>query len=66
MEEGNPTAWADDGTAWDTPGLVLSDGPQSVVLDAEDRALVAVLPASGRVGFTVEPGPSNPDTQPDR
>ena len=58
MEEPTPTAWADDGTTWDNPEVVLSDGPQSVVLDAGDRALVAVLPASGRVGFTVTPGPS--------
>ena len=39
--------------------VVQGDGPVSVVLDAEDRALVAVMPpASGRVGFTATPGPS--------
>lgn len=58
MDEPTPTTWADDGTTWDNPEVALSDGPVSVVLDAEDRALVAVLPASGRVGFTVDPGPS--------
>lgn len=59
MDEPAPVMWADDGTTWDNPEVVLSDGPQSMVLDAEDRALVAVmLPASGRVGFTVQPGPS--------
>lgn len=58
MEEPTPVMWVDDGTTWDNPECVLSDGPMSVVLDAEDRALVAVLPASGRVGFTVPPGPT--------
>lgn len=46
-----PETWADDGTTWDTPDVVLSDGPQSVVLEDGDRDRLT-MPTSGRVGFT--------------
>lgn len=47
-----PEGWADDGTTWDHPDVVLSDGPQSVFLDPEDcERLEGVLPRSGPVGF---------------
>lgn len=59
MEDPTPVVWADDGTTWDNPEVVLSDGPQSLILDPDDRRdLHTMLPASGRVGFTVDPGPS--------
>lgn len=58
MEEPTPTVWADDGTTWDTPVVVLSDGPASVILDAEDMRGEDMLPRSGRIGFTVDPGPA--------
>lgn len=47
-----PETWADDGTTWDTPEVVLSDGPQSVVLEDVDRDRLERMPTSGRVGFT--------------
>ena len=51
--------WADDGTTWDTPDVVLSDGPQSTVLSSGDLDYVGRdMPRSGRIGFTVAPGPS--------
>lgn len=58
MEEPTPTAWADDGTTWDTPGLVLSDGPQSIILEPDDLRGDDMPLRSGRIGFTVAPGPA--------
>lgn len=69
MDEPTPTVWLDDGTTWDNPEVVLSDGPQSVILSPEDVEYLAPhMPASGRVGFTVTPGPVRvPDAHtPDR
>ena len=58
MDEPTPTVRLDDGTTWDNPEVVLSDGPQSLILDPDDRVdLHTMLPTSGRVGFTVTPGP---------
>lgn len=56
-----PEAWADDGTTWDNPDVVLSEGPQSIILSSGDLDYIADMPRSGRVGFTVEPGPVRVD-----
>ena len=54
-----PTAWVDDGTTWDKPEVVLSDGPVSVILEPDDLRGTDMPLRSGRVGFTVEPGPNH-------
>lgn len=48
--------WADDGTTWDNPDVVLSSGPDSFLCG--DPESLDMPPRSGRIGFTVEPGPS--------
>ena len=41
---------------WQRPDVGMSGGPESVLV--EDSDLLDMPPASGRIGFTVEPGPS--------
>ena len=48
---------------WRTPDTVLSSGPDSALV--EDADLLDLPPASGRVGFTVEPGPVRVAPPPD-
>lgn len=57
IDEPAPVVWVDDGTTWDHPEVVLSDGPQSVIVEPDDLRGSDMPPRSGRVGFTVTPGP---------